>query len=101
MAQAERTGAGNASAAGERGDDASALTVASAPFGQRIDLRGEAIATALRAAFEEELVERRAFLWLPVLFGAGILGYFALPREPFLLPLLGVAILAALAAWRA
>lgn len=44
----------------------------------------------LRAAFEREMEERRGALWMPVLFGIGVLIYFGLPREPDL-PVLGTA----------
>ena len=50
----------------------------------------------LGAAFEREIEAGRGFLWLPVIFGIGILGYFALPREPLLVAL--VAAFAALTA---
>ena len=47
----------------------------------------------LSSALRHLLAEReRWFLWLPVCFGAGIAGYFALPVEPH--PWLGVAMLA-------
>src|SRR5262245_27119508 len=36
----------------------------------------------LGTIFEHEMEEGRGFLWLPILFGIGILVYFALPREP-------------------
>ena len=36
----------------------------------------------LGATFEREVERGRATLWLPVLFGVGILVYFGLPREP-------------------
>ena len=52
----------------------------------------------LAAAFEREMEAGRGFLWLPVLFGIGILIYFALPAEPSLLALLvATGTLAALA----
>ena len=38
--------------------------------------------SALAGTFEREVEQGRATLWLPVLFGAGILAYFGLPREP-------------------
>src|SRR5688572_4927891 len=45
----------------------------------------DALASARRAlgrTFEEEMDCGRGALWLPVLFGAGILVYFGLPTEP-------------------
>lgn len=39
------------------------------------------------ATFEREMDAGRGFLWLPVLFGTGILVYFALPSEPSLIAL--------------
>jgi competence protein ComEC len=54
----------------------------------------------LAHTFEKEMEAGRGFLWLPVAFGAGILAYFALPREPWP-PALGVLTLAlGLATWR-
>jgi competence protein ComEC len=47
----------------------------------------------LAAAFEREMEAGRGFLWLPVLLGIGILGYFALPTEPSL-PALGLLLFA-------
>lgn len=49
---------------------------------------------ALGAIFEREVELGRAALWLPVLFGAGILTYFALPAEPSLGAVLGPMIVA-------
>ncbi len=43
--------------------------------------------TRLGAMFEREMEAGRGFLWLPVIFGIGILVYFALPAEPSLLAL--------------
>jgi competence protein ComEC len=37
---------------------------------------------SLGATLEREIEDGRGFLWLPVLFGIGVLVYFALPREP-------------------
>jgi competence protein ComEC len=48
--------------------------------------------TRLGAVFEREMDEGRGFLWLPVLFGFGILLYFALPREPSAVALAAMAI---------
>ncbi|MEZ5840894.1 MAG: ComEC/Rec2 family competence protein [Hyphomicrobiales bacterium] len=52
--------------------------------------------------WREETEAGRGFLWLPVAFGAGIVAYFSLPREPMLpaLLLLLVALLAATIATR-
>ena len=52
--------------------------------------RGRAWWLRLAATFEREIEAGRGFLWLPVLLGAGIVGYFALPREPWL-PAMAVA----------
>ncbi|MCW5696620.1 MAG: ComEC/Rec2 family competence protein [Bauldia sp.] len=53
----------------------------------------------LRVIFEREMAFGRGALWVPVLFGAGVLAYFALAREPavaalivVVLGLVGVAI---------
>jgi competence protein ComEC len=45
----------------------------------------------LGAAFEREMEAGRGFLWFPVLFGIGILAYFALPREPSAIAVVGLA----------
>ncbi len=59
------------------------------------------LATAwLADTFEREMDAGRGFLWLPVAFGAGILIYFALPREPYAPALIAVAVGLAIAAWR-
>ena len=44
----------------------------------------------------QECEQRHTFLWLPVLFGTGILLYFQLPQEPYL-PVISVLSLSALA----
>ncbi|MHA1560340.1 MAG: ComEC/Rec2 family competence protein [Alphaproteobacteria bacterium] len=49
---------------------------------------------AIAAVFEREVELGRAVLWLPVLFGAGILIYFALPSEPSLGSVLGATVAA-------
>jgi len=55
----------------------------------------------LVARAREEAAERRTFLWLPVLFGCGVLMYFAAETEPALWAP-AAAVLGALAfAWRA
>ena len=56
----------------------------------------EAAVTILRKHFNQECEQRHTFLWLPVLFGTGILLYFQLPREPYL-PAVSVLSLLALA----
>lgn len=56
---------------------------------------------AFCASFERDMEARRGFLWLPVIFGAGTLAYFALPAEPFLPALASVCIMLWLAAWAA
>lgn len=57
-----------------------------AAFGLRL---GDALAGLWRADLAEILLAERDrwFLWLPVLLGAGIAGYFLLPFEPALPPL--------------
>jgi competence protein ComEC len=54
----------------------------------------------LGSTFEREMEAGRGFLWLPVLFGAGILVYFALPAEPSLFALGAAAAFAWIAARR-
>lgn len=49
--------------------------------------------TWLADTFEREVDEGRSFLWLPVLFGVGILIYFALLGEPSTLAVVGVVLL--------
>lgn len=53
----------------------------------------------LAAAFEREMEAGRGFLWLPVLFGIGIILYFALPAEPSLVALAAVTGALASLAW--
>ena len=53
------------------------------------------------ATFEREMDAGRGFLWLPVAFGAGILGYFSLPGEPSVLALAALAAALTAATWRA
>ncbi len=55
----------------------------------------------LAFTFEKEMEAGRGFLWLPVVFGGGILGYYALPREPWAPALLVTTAALAIAAWRA
>jgi competence protein ComEC len=66
------------------------------PFGARRNAPAGTAAGRLLAAIARQLEaeQERWFLWLPVLFGAGIALYFALPTEPLSL----VAIMPALAA---
>ena len=59
-----------------------------------VSTSGPACSFAARLAQRLEAEHDRWFLWLPVLFGAGIAFYFALPSEPLLL----VAVLPAIAA---
>jgi competence protein ComEC len=71
----------------------------------RVRRRAAVLPEALRACELALSAEAdRWFLWLPVLFGAGILVYFELPREPGLLAT-GLLLLSALgllvALWRA
>ena len=55
----------------------------------------------LAQVLESELEAGRAFLWLPVLFGIGVLLYFSLPREPSAIALTLAAAAAIVAALRA
>ena len=66
------------------------------PFGDRRNAPAGTAAGRLLAAVggQLEAEQERWFLWLPVLFGAGIALYFALPGEPLTL----VAVMPALAA---
>ena len=54
----------------------------------------------LGAVFAREMEAGRGFLWLPVLFGGGIVIYFALPAEPSAVALALAALLLAVVAWR-
>lgn len=53
---------------------------------------------ALSAAVSLEIDRRRLFLWLPVLYGAGIVAYFAAEKEPWLAASIIPAAMAAAAA---
>ncbi|MFU0504590.1 ComEC/Rec2 family competence protein [Pseudaminobacter sp. NGMCC 1.201702] len=56
----------------------------------------ERMAAGLRAALELELERGTAYLLVPVFLALGAIVYFAAPREPGFLPLLGAATVAAL-----
>ncbi|MEP2119649.1 MAG: ComEC/Rec2 family competence protein [Bauldia litoralis] len=70
------------------------------PGGGRYAHGLDALRLPLAATFEREMEAGRGFLWLPVLFGAGIVIYFALPAEPSGLAMAAVSALLAVAAWR-
>jgi len=70
-----------------------------ARFGTALRWRGERLLEALGDALESELAERAGFQWLAVAFAVGCLVYFALPREPLLVPLLAAAASVAALAW--
>ena len=52
------------------------------PAGRRYVHEVDALRLWFAVTFEREMEAGRGFLWLPVLFGAGIVVYFALPAEP-------------------
>ena len=63
---------------------------------RRIGARLASARTFLAACLQEEIAQRRLFLWLPVCFGAGVLAYFAADSEPWLpAPLAAVAVFSA------
>jgi competence protein ComEC len=57
------------------------------------------VSAALRQAFEDEIAQRRLFLWFPVFAGAGVIFYLQADREPSLHYALALAILFGIAAW--
>jgi competence protein ComEC len=57
------------------------------------------IPAALRQALEEEIAQRRFFLWIPVAARAGVVFYLLADREPSLSYALALAAIFALAAW--
>jgi len=61
----------------------------------------ESLRRGVGQALEAEAERGRIILWAPVALAAGILGYFALPREPSAPALLGLTALLAAAAWSA
>ncbi len=61
--------------------------------------RAEAAWSYLAQTLEQELEARRGFLWLPVAFAVGILGYFALPSEPYVAALALLTATLAVSAW--
>ncbi len=73
---------------GDRAADAAARSLVEREmFGRaglslRLSELGFRLRIWLGATFEREVERGRATLWLPVLFGIGILVYFGLPREP-------------------
>lgn len=69
--------------------------------GARAGDRLSAVWLRLGAVFAREMEAGRGFLWLPVLFGGGIVIYFALPAEPSAIGLiLATLVLAVLAGRR-
>lgn len=68
--------------------------------GWRVAERFDAITTQFGAVFEREMEAGRGFLWLPVLFGTGIVIYFALPGEPSAIALVAVVAVMVAATWR-
>jgi competence protein ComEC len=67
----------------------------------RLGDRLDPVRARLGAAFEREMDAGRGFLWLPVLFGIGVLIYFALPAEPSAIALLVLTAVLVAAASRA
>ena len=57
------------------------------------------ILTSVATCLRRELDDGRGFLWLPVCFALGILGYFALPREPSTIAVTVAAVAAVCLAW--
>jgi competence protein ComEC len=55
--------------------------------------------TWIGVTFEREIDRGRGFLWLPVVFGIGILMYFTLPQEPSILALVAVLAACAFLTW--
>src|SRR5688572_20893470 len=70
------------------------LHAPAAPWLRRLRWGAGDVAAGLRDCLERELAERAGFHWHAVAFAMGCLAYFALPREPLLLPLLGGALVA-------
>ncbi|HMN87954.1 MAG TPA: ComEC/Rec2 family competence protein, partial [Bauldia sp.] len=73
-----------------------------ATAGRRLRLAATAdrLVLPVSATLDRELDAGRGFLWLPVAFGAGIVVYFALPREPSAIALVGLAAILAASAWQ-
>ncbi|WP_421723671.1 ComEC/Rec2 family competence protein [Bauldia sp.] len=71
------------------------------PRGWRaLAFRIEALGSATMAVVEREMEAGRGFIWLPVLFGAGIVGYFGLPAEPSGIVLAALTLALGVLAWR-
>ena len=68
------------------------------PFRLAGGLAGRVI-TWIGVTFEREIDRGRGFLWLPVVFGAGILTYFVLPTEPNIPALVGLLAVCAFLTW--
>ncbi|MFM9858599.1 ComEC/Rec2 family competence protein [Pseudoxanthobacter sp. M-2] len=66
------------------------------PLAARLRATGEALA----GFAAHDRAAGRGFLWVPVMVAAGVAAYFALPREPALWALAGLALACLLAAWR-
>jgi competence protein ComEC len=70
--------------------------------GRSFDLRWRRLGyawTALARAFDDEIAQRRLFLWIPVAGGAGVVFYLGADREPSLGYAGALAAVFALAAW--
>ncbi|MFK8251549.1 ComEC/Rec2 family competence protein [Ancylobacter terrae] len=69
--------------------------------GRRLRERIAGLLAALARDVERELADRRAFLWLPVAFGAGIALYFSAAHEPSLTASIALCLAFAVATFRA
>jgi competence protein ComEC len=65
-----------------------------------ISARLRAAAEALAAFAADDQAAGRGFLWVPVVFAAGVAAYFALPQEPALWALVGLSVACGAGAWR-
>ena len=63
-------------------------------------IRWELVWQSVSSVLERELEGGRGVLWLPVLFGLGIVLYFNLPVEPSVAVMLATAAVLAFSAWR-
>lgn len=78
---------------GPRRAGARAVAAAGRASARALDSAG--LRAALAGWVEQEIAQRRLFLWAPVFFGLGVLGYFAADREPALWAPLAACALAA------
>ncbi|MCP4383345.1 MAG: ComEC/Rec2 family competence protein, partial [Hyphomicrobiales bacterium] len=83
-----------------RSDDGTGGFDAGSARPHRLLYRLEILWIETGALFEREMEAGRGFIWLPVLFGIGVVIYFALPAEPSAPVLVAVTVILGFSVWR-